>query len=73
MKPKQEAKELVEKFNIFCNQCDELEGKGWVCISMQKQCASICVDEIIKETRENEGFKDRIEYWQEVKQEINAL
>ena len=37
-----------------------------------KQCALIAVDEMINYLELN-GFSTQIEYWQEVKQEINNL
>jgi len=64
MTPKEKAKELVENFycNIDFNEC--YQGSK----TSAKQCALICVDEIL-------NFYDRVdlEYWQEVKQEINKL
>tara|TARA_R110000822_G_C15270716_1_gene489203 strand:+ start:1121 stop:1315 length:195 start_codon:yes stop_codon:yes gene_type:complete len=64
MIPKQKAKELVQKFNK--------DSRFWDCYNdvpleerHDKNCALICVDEIIKATGEK--------YWQEVKQEIEKL
>jgi hypothetical protein len=66
---KEKAKELVERFD---NTLTYLESKN-----KAKQCALICVDEIRLEL-DNFGNDDgyqfsRVEYWQEVKQEINKL
>ena len=81
MKAKEKAKELVDKFkpnvcecNCGCttSSCDcSYEETG---IIFAKMCAEICVDEIIKEYDEevidsNDVF--RLEYWKEVKEEIN--
>lgn len=62
MTPQEKAKELVDKFywrETFFN----------VSFIDSKKCALIAVDEIIKNS-----FPGTIEcYWQEVKQEIQAL
>ena len=62
MTPQEKAKELVDKFywrETFFN----------VSFIDSKQCALIAVDEIIKNS-----FPGTIEcYWQQVKQEIQAL
>jgi hypothetical protein len=64
MTPKEKAKELIEKFTIDLSpfseygHWDEYQGK---------QCALICVDEIIEAS-------DYLRiYWEEVKQEIELL
>ena len=72
MDVKQKAKELVDKFISHTNSdwdlCD---------IIQSQQCALIAVDEIIKVLVElSEGkftFIHNVEYWQEVKQEIEKL
>ena len=66
MTPKDKAEELVEKMlgdnNHYLNKNIEIDKL------IAKQCALICVDEILE-------FHDRIDvkYWQEVKQEINQI
>jgi homoserine trans-succinylase len=60
MTAKEKAKELVDKFLNEQNNTEE--------ISEAKQCALICVDEILRIL----PFTD-VKYWQEVKQEINKL
>lgn len=60
MTPKEKAYELVCKFMKCTNGCINIEEA--------KQCALIAVDEILKECID---IKER--YWQEVKQEIEAL
>ena len=78
MTPKEKANELVEKFYLELRQhsfnYDE---------ETSKQCALICVDEIQKtdallnesDAQCIEGYEDtiRIEFWEEVKQEIILL
>ena len=65
MTPKEKAKELVDKMH------SKMYSDG---IYDAKQCALICVDEIIEEIKEWNmsviDYQNRIEYWQEVKQEI---
>ena len=67
MTPKEKAKELVEAMAFSCRECD-YESKA-------KQCALIAVDEI-KEAIFWHPFESpnfELEYWQEVKQEIEKL
>jgi hypothetical protein len=72
MTPKEKAIELFEKMAFSCRECDYE--------SNAKQCALIAVDEIIKSTPQNPS-KPLIlmphfmafQYWEEVKQEIEAL
>ena len=60
MTPKEKAKELVNRLDETLTY---LESK-----SKAKQCALICVDEILEECLD---IKES--YWHEVKQEINKL
>ena len=66
---KEKAKELVDKFLNEQNNTEE--------ISEAKQCALICVDEILENITEEvmtyKPFMMNTDYWQEVKQEINKL
>ncbi len=69
MLPKDKAKELVDKYYwIF--------GDGWL-LDHHKQFALICVDEIIEELniwyRGEKAENKRLNYWIEVKNEINKL
>lgn len=58
MTPKEKAKELVDKFS-------------WIdCSSDAKQCALICVDEILETYID---LDPKLNYWEEVKQEINKM
>jgi methionine synthase II (cobalamin-independent) len=80
MKTKEKAKELVEAMAFSCRECD-YEAKA-------KQCALIAVDEIILSRKDDSQFDDTLwaggsdiykmhpmylNYWQEVKQEIENL
>ena len=61
MTPKEKAKELVEKYGIWCwnnGVCD---------YELAKQCALIAVDEIL----DKDGYNNY--YWQEVKLKIQKL
>jgi hypothetical protein len=90
MKAKQKAKELVAKMQVI--HYVKLGGKNseskGLPVSMYdsqvKQCALICVDEILKATRmkiswgflksQEKPIEYRYsEYWQEVKQELEKL
>jgi hypothetical protein len=65
MTPKEKALKLTEKMAIhhWTDVCD---------YESAKQCALIAVDEILKADIENKLGVD-VEYWQEVKQEIEKL
>lgn len=71
MTPKEKAKELVGKFMPHSS--------GNSNNNEAKQCALIAVDELIKESCKGSKFKDpyyqdgEIQYWIEVKKEINNL
>lgn len=86
MKAKDKAKELVEKFeDVKFN--DEYNGEGgrdtfesFIPTDGAKQCALIAVDEIINALPEADSSyqdyqqkEESINYWQEVKQEIEKL
>ena len=65
--PKEKAKELVERFLGIKKINPESITRPYN-YQEAKQCALICVDEILK-------FHDRIDvkYWKEVKQELEKL
>ena len=81
MTPKEKAEKLVDKFSphSYCGACEEDDERMRDYHS--KQCAIIAVDEIIntlnKDIRDIDVvgniLLDLIEYWQEVKQEIEKL
>lgn len=75
MTPKEKAKELVDKFTKV-QACRELEWDNLVSCDMEdedaKQCALICVDEIIA-TYDPLTSQYIIQDWAEVKQEIEKL
>jgi hypothetical protein len=69
MTPKEKADKLVnEMYTCYQGHIDKYTAK---------QCALIAVDEIIKENdlfdRTDGYVQKRIDYWQEVKQEIEKL
>jgi hypothetical protein len=81
MKAKDKAKSLVDVrlgiINSWLNSVGNYDADKLSKIELAKQCALICVDEILKEL-DNFGNDDgyqftRVEYWQQVKQEINKL
>ena len=70
MTAKEKAKELVDKFLNEQNNTEE--------ISEAKQCALICVDEILEfaydiEWEKKEEAISKFKFLKEVKQEINKL
>ena len=63
MKPKEKAKELVDKYHKI-HAINNYE---------VKQCALIAVDELIEQERKTDDYYEIGSYWNEVKQEINKL
>ena len=61
---KSKAEELVEKYASIKDNCNSFE--------YDKKCALIAVDEIIRIENHHKNHK-WVEYWQEVKQEIEKL
>lgn len=70
MTPKQKATQLLDKF-IPLVEAYSSDGQS----DNAKQCALIAVDELMHHIRWNltYGYEKQLEYWQEVKQEINNL
>ena len=64
MTPKEKAKVLIDRFTFNCRECDDA-----------KQCALICVDEILQSHYVVAvGIKSSLyNYWFDVKQEIELL
>ena len=76
MTPKEKAKELINKYWITINEI-ELDFISW---NQAKHCALICVNEIIisltqygKDSNELQNMDRELNYWNEVKQEIEKL
>ena len=70
MTPQEKAKELFAKYADEFNFDDTYRGYK----QQSKQCALIVVDEIIKyQEKISEHYWIDLEYWQEVKQEIEKL
>jgi len=76
MTPKEKAKELIHRFRVItidkalrsCNTTSEAMERT------AKECALICVDEIIDALSSHEWQnRNEIKGWQEVKQEIEKL
>lgn len=81
MTPKEKAFELVESFHQ-CMYHDLGAGK-WGYVSRARQCAKICIDEIIKtapvtfvqsqDSRQPDEIASLVAYWKSVKEEIDKL
>jgi hypothetical protein len=67
MKAKEKAESLVDTYRIMLMNEDTECGNEILCTVISKRCALIAVDEII-----NEVYDD-IEWWKEVKHEIEKL
>jgi len=70
MTPKEKAQYL---FDNFYNHCFNPDTYRDVNEDNAKQCALIAVDEIIKQESTYDLSISDINYWQQVKQEINNL
>ena len=72
MTPKEKAENLVDKFK---NAPSNIEKTEWyISEKYAKQCALICVDEILNAPEIGDGGLDMYEpYWKEVKQEIEKI
>lgn len=68
MIPKEKAQELLNRF--YC--VPDARGLYMMQEYQAKECALIAVDDIINELYEC-GIKNRWEYWQKVKREIENL
>ena len=68
MTPKEKAQELIDKFE----KETEHQDSHWDTFEVSKQCAIICVDEII-EYLPRKKTNTHLWYWKEVKQEIKKL
>jgi hypothetical protein len=79
MKAKEEAKELVDRFKadtvIYTWDNNGYEVDIETSLGNAKNCALICVDEILESHYKVFGvvMPKTYNYWQEVKQEINKL
>jgi hypothetical protein len=77
MKPKEKAISLVDSYRIILMNEDTECGEEILCTVIAKQCALIAVDEIIRSNPHsnplNTNVESTMEYWQQVKQEIQAL
>ena len=76
MTPKEKAIELIDKFKVLDSEGHVL---SWSCA---KECALICVNEILETTKEeyqqvvDQEYRKSTrhnQYWQQVKQEIEKL
>jgi hypothetical protein len=73
MTPKQKAISLVDSYRIILMNEDTECGEEILCTVIAKQCALIAVDEIIK-AMDNVMLPNPFkQYWNKVKQEIEAL
>lgn len=73
MTPKEKAEELVRK--MLSKSPNVQDGVSSIDIIQAKLCVLVAVDEIMHLFRWNlfYGYEKHLEYWQEVKQEIEKL
>lgn len=71
MNPKEKAEELLQKFR---GETDGIAAYNYD--NVNKKCALMCVDELIKDNEKNESIVNgglNKSYWQQVKTEIENL
>ena len=62
---REKAKELIDKmYAVHSNSVSEIT------FYFAKQCALVAVDEIIKIIPKNNGWESTLDYWKEVREEI---
>lgn len=78
--PKEKADELVTMYHNLIQDIGGELGQEILVTILAKQCALIGVDEVLKALQvppiENKGSKlydSQVEYWQEVKEEIDKI
>ena len=79
MTPKEKAEKLLKK--MLGKNPNRQDGISRIDVIQAKQCALLAVDEMLEEILENwygdyyniEWEKERIDYWNEVKHEIEKL
>jgi hypothetical protein len=79
MTPQEKALQLIDSFDEYAESRISDNGRGFDKKYCSKQCALIVVNEIINETSPLELHplgtytNPKIEYWEQVKQEIEKL
>ena len=71
MTAKEKAESIVNEIRIVLMNEDTDCGNEIICTKIAKQCAFICVDEVLNEYWQHDT--KRRDYWQEVKSEIQKL
>jgi hypothetical protein len=75
MEAKNKALELYHKYFLL-NESETING-SWNIIHLNhvlaKKCSLIVVNELIEEAYFTDGYYDRLDYWEEIKQEIENL
>ncbi len=74
MTPEEKAKELIDKYWMIEDCDDHQYQEGYVCSHQAKQCAIICVEQIIEAAKNIDNNLDEWEgvrmhpeiYWEEV-------
>ena len=70
MKPYEKAKQIVDKYLLEIKGADRYNyNLDSMNLFIAKQCAIICVDEILDYVETNEDM----DYWQQVKEEIEKM
>lgn len=74
MTPKEKAEQLIKRFSKFSWESQQNEFVKESVLNSSKQCVLIAVDETLRALHFNVWTNvDEINYWKEVKQEIEQL
>jgi hypothetical protein len=76
MTPKEKAEELVDTYKFVLWSEDTQCGEEILCTGIAKRCALIAVDEILDVDyfdMSEEHFENIMEYWEQVKNEIQKI
>ena len=74
MTEKDKAKKLIYKYRIILMNEDTDCGNEILCTIIAKECAKVCVNEIIKTNSDTGKYGNEFsKYWNEVLKEIDVL
>ena len=76
MTPKEKAKELLDLFTFNCTECDNSKISELIAVNQNKISAFIAANEILNAVNNKDEIylmRHSVNYWTQVKQEIEQL
>ena len=76
MTPKEKAKELLDLFTFNCTECDNSKISKLIAVNQNKISAFIAANEILNAVNNKDEIylmRHSVNYWTQVKQEIEQL